>query len=78
MASIPSVQQERKDISIAFVSKIKDTSSTMYKPDERLELVDVIAYDSTASTPPIVLIYGAKNYGKTTSTHSYSNCFFLS
>jgi hypothetical protein len=41
-------------------------SPSIYIPEEWSEAADSIAYDSVTSPPPIALICGAKNSGKTT------------
>jgi polynucleotide 5'-hydroxyl-kinase GRC3/NOL9 len=41
-------------------------SPSIYIPEEWSEAADSIGYDSVTSPPPIALICGAKNSGKTT------------
>ena len=48
-------------------------SPDIYIPKEWSEAADSIAYDSVTSPPPIALVCGAKNCGKTTFSRSLLN-----
>ncbi|XP_057951921.1 polynucleotide 5'-hydroxyl-kinase NOL9-like isoform X2 [Malania oleifera] len=52
-------------------------SLSIFIPEEWSEAADAIAYDSTTSPPPIALICGAKNCGKTTFSRHLLNTFLL-
>lgn len=51
----------------------EDTSPSIYIPEEWSDAADAIAYDSTTSPPPVALICGAKNCGKTTFSRHLLN-----
>ncbi|KAH7550394.1 hypothetical protein JRO89_XS13G0184500 [Xanthoceras sorbifolium] len=50
----------------AYSSGAENSSPDIYIPQEWSDAADSIAYDSNTSPPPIALICGAKNCGKTT------------
>ncbi|XP_023902311.1 polynucleotide 5'-hydroxyl-kinase NOL9 isoform X3 [Quercus suber] len=57
-------------------------SENIYIPEEWSDAADSIAYDSVTSPPPIALVCGAKNSGKTTFSRYLLNillqrCFFF-
>ncbi|KAJ0047502.1 hypothetical protein Pint_15345 [Pistacia integerrima] len=54
----------------AYSSEAENQSPAIYIPHQWSEAADSIAYDSNTSPPPIALICGAKNCGKTT----FSRC----
>ncbi|KAJ9163683.1 hypothetical protein P3X46_023324 [Hevea brasiliensis] len=58
---------------MASISETEDPSPTIHIPEEWSKAADTIAYDSTTSSPPIALICGAKNSGKTTFSRHLLN-----
>ena len=48
-------------------------SPKIYIPEEWSEAADAIAYDSVTSPPPVALVCGAKNCGKTTFSRHLLN-----
>ncbi|XP_012080165.1 polynucleotide 5'-hydroxyl-kinase NOL9 isoform X2 [Jatropha curcas] len=61
----PSGESGDKVTAMASISEIEDPSPSIHIPEEWSEAADTIAYDSTTSPPPVALICGAKNCGKT-------------
>lgn len=51
---------------MAAFSEAEAPSPNIYISEEWSEAADAIAYDSVTSPPPVVLVCGAKNCGKTT------------
>ncbi|KAI4343803.1 hypothetical protein L6164_011111 [Bauhinia variegata] len=58
---------------MASSSELENSSSNIYIPEEWSNAADSIAYDSITSLPPITLICGAKNCGKTTFSRHLLN-----
>ncbi|KAL5747313.1 hypothetical protein ACOSP7_024310 [Xanthoceras sorbifolium] len=57
----------------AYSSGAENSSPDIYIPQEWSDAADSIAYDSNTSPPPIALICGAKNCGKTTFSRHLVN-----
>ncbi|KAK3211211.1 hypothetical protein Dsin_015917 [Dipteronia sinensis] len=57
----------------AYLSGAENPSLDTYIPQQWTEAGDSITYDSNTSPPPIALICGAKNYGKTTFSRHLVN-----
>ncbi|KAI4336066.1 hypothetical protein L6164_014642 [Bauhinia variegata] len=58
---------------MASPSELENPSPNIYIPEEWSNAADSIAYDSITSPPPIALICGAKNCGKTTFSRHLLN-----
>ncbi|XP_015882700.3 polynucleotide 5'-hydroxyl-kinase NOL9 [Ziziphus jujuba] len=58
---------------MAMLSEPENPSPNIFIPQEWSEAADSIAYDSLTSPPPIALICGAKNCGKTTFSRHLLN-----
>ena len=55
------------------LSEVEAPSPDIYTPEEWSEAAETIAYDSVTSPPPVALVCGAKNCGKTTFSRHLLN-----
>ena len=55
------------------LSEVEAPSPDIYIPEEWSEGAETIAYDSVTSPPPVALVCGAKNCGKTTFSRHLLN-----
>ncbi|XP_038723876.1 polynucleotide 5'-hydroxyl-kinase NOL9 isoform X2 [Tripterygium wilfordii] len=59
-------REAQREGAMASPSDPENSSANIYIPDEWVNAVDSVANDSTPSPPPIALVCGPKNSGKTT------------